>query len=553
MTTSFAQIACTMDRIEPPQSLRQLAGRHRWPDGMPDIVSLRMLGLRHDQPETTKHRVLWLNTWLIQGFQLSLCNAIHIGRMLPVLKSYLQGWWINNLPAKDLIEPFHITTDMLADAFPELTKDLLVDTFPDIAHSFVKEVSEWLPPPIGWVVEKVAKTVDEVTRAEMLGKLSPYELLDNFDNILNTDEIITRIGLDAGQIGAAFCTQFAGWLEDTTGWPINFTWFTIGEAAPNRTERAIAIGKMLAKQYDIAGLCEVWEQDRQADLLKAAAGSGRVVSGNLGPLEDGEIAGSGLLTVTFDGRSQESSGDALGSLFDFPGLSVFQGDPKDTRVFSNQGNHARDADAWSRKGVLLTVINVGVGTIDLYTTHLYEGGYALEDPTPEQAWSVKLSQIKDIVSFIKETHNRDHVAVLMGDFNVAAHEPEYATMIDQLGLVDLVDLWPYWNQLPDGEPPPTHHGATNDTDLCEPMDPNLLCDPTDASLPFCAEPGSKEKPESGRRIDYIFIGQPRPEHHFTIDFARVRRRGDLFEGSKLSDHLGLDVILIVSPVTHIPA
>lgn len=523
---SFDKMAAIMDSVTPVRSLRELAARHRWPNGLPPVVSLRMLNWRHDHPDTSWHRLLWLNTWLIQGFPLSLCNTVHIGRIMAVLGPRLKDWFLSGMPpAKDLIDKFDLTSTMLADAF-DLSKDVLANAFPDIANSFVKAVTKWVPWPINKVVEElVAKPLSEVTRGEILGKLSPHQLVDEFE-FMTPDQIITKVGLDAGQVAAAFCGQLAGWLSDATGWPIDFTWITIGEQAPNREARAKAMGQMFSKNYDIASLCEVFEPSRRADILKAAGETGRKASGYAGPEADGEIAGSGLLTVAFDGR----------------GLS------KKMRVFSNQGDHVRDADAWSRKGVLLTVVNVGVGKIDLYTTHLYQGGDTpFKDPTDAQRWAVKLSQIDEIVSFIGETHNADHVAVLMGDFNVAAHDPEYKTLLERLATVGLVDLWPFWREAasnPGLKKPPSHRGATNDPALCEVKTPGM---------PLCAEPGAQEGPGNGRRIDCIFVEKPRANHAFTVDFTRMRRRGDQFSGSKLSDHLGLDVKLIVSPHFHLPA
>jgi hypothetical protein len=113
-------------------------------------------------------------------------------------------------------------------------------------------------------------------------------------------------------------------------------------------------------------------------------------------------------------------------------------------------------------------------------------------------------------------------------------------MMENLSTVDLVDLWPYWSQLPTTGRVAIPRGPTNNTDLCKPWKPDS---------PFCQEPG----PRGGRRIDFIFVEQPREDHAYTVDFSRIRRRGDLFNGSKLADHLGLDITLIVAPRVHTPA
>ena len=67
------------------------------------------------------------------------------------------------------------------------------------------------------------------------------------------------------------------------------------------------------------------------------------------------------------------------------------------------------------------------------------------------------------------------------------------------------------------------------------------------------------QPADRGRIDYIFVERPRAEHSFNLDLARVRRRtfgrSDVRVAAQpeendreyyLSDHLGLDTVLIAS-------
>jgi endonuclease/exonuclease/phosphatase family metal-dependent hydrolase len=518
MSKSLAEIGRIMDQVGPPPSLRELAGRHRWPNGLPPVISLRYLDLRHSHPATTLHRMLALNTYLIHGMQLSLCNAIHIGRILAELGPTVTSGVLGYILPEEIIDKWNIGTKQLATVFGLATK-ALTDAFPSIATSFTKEVTKWLPWPVGEIIETVTKPLSEVTFDDMVGKISPGELAKVFE--MRPDEIVAKIGLDAGEVAAAFCDRWIGYLSDATGYPLDFT-IDIKGGAPDRTARAKKIGAMLARDYDLTGLCEVFEPDKADDLLDAAGATGRTVAGHPGAAADGELAGSGLLTVTFDGRSSEGT--------------------EQTQTFSAQGKRLRDADAWSRKGVLLTKVDIGLATIDLYIVHLFEGGDVV-DVSDEDKFAIQLSQINDVVDFITETHQPDRIAVLMGDMNVDAGPPEYAMMMERLATLGLVDLWPFWSQLPDHPAPPLPRGATNDPDICEGVS---------ATQPFCIEPGK----DAGRRIDYVFIERPREHHPFTIDCTRPRRRTDLdasVSDGRLADHLGLDVGLIVAPIVHLPA
>ena len=90
----------------------------------------------------------------------------------------------------------------------------------------------------------------------------------------------------------------------------------------------------------------------------------------------------------------------------------------------------------------------------------------------------------------------------------------------------------------------THSSKNDDMN----SDIGYICSPFKAQ--YCDE--SVDTEETGR-IDYVFIENPRPEHSFTLDVTRVRRRpfyrpqasGD--QEMFLSDHVGLEFTLIVSP------
>ena len=96
--------------------------------------------------------------------------------------------------------------------------------WPDMSEyvvHFTKEVEKWLPPPIGWIYETVAKPLAEVTFGDMVSKISPKDLAKTFE--MRPDEIVAKVGLDAGEVAAAFCDRWIGYLSDATGYPLDFT------------------------------------------------------------------------------------------------------------------------------------------------------------------------------------------------------------------------------------------------------------------------------------------------------------------------------------------
>ena len=96
---------------------------------------------------------------------------------------------------------------------------------------------------------------------------------------------------------------------------------------------------------------------RALETLAQLRGSGRALAVAKGTQADGDFAGSGLMTVAFDKRLVSSQRKEFG----------YQGDP------------LRDADAWSRKGMLRTVLELAPGwRVELYSTHLFNGGGILD-------------------------------------------------------------------------------------------------------------------------------------------------------------------------------
>lgn len=519
---SFLQIAGIMDAVAPIGSLRELAARHRWEGTAPPAqISLARLAARHLDPGTTTHRLLWYNTYLIHGFEVKLCNLVILARL--VEKAGLDPRTLVldlALDPAEVVERLGIGDSQLVNALG-ISLGQLKDKFSSVVDGIVSTL-----------------TFGAVSVSDILDEISPRDIVEKFS--VSVEDILDKLGIDPIEILLEFCELALAFIANKLGIPsLTSSFYTTGNA-PSRPARAKEIGTLLGPEYDLAALCEVFEPDRQDDVQKQAGASGRALAVAKGPQADGDFAGSGLMTVAFEARLVSS----------------------ERKEFSYQGDPLRDADAWSRKGVLRTLLELGQGwRVELYSTHLFNGGGILEfdpaDPyeatlaglfpklTPEERLAIQLQQVDEVIAYIAQTHKAEHVAMLVGDFNVNANDAaQYAELVKRVSSVELVDLWPYWHQqaAPTLKKPKPRGDTTH---------PDEVCDPPNGA--FCGEPG---QPKNSERIDFIFVQRPKPTHPFVLDITRVRRRPFPRGGSAsshLSDHLGLDIKLIASPRSHIPA
>jgi hypothetical protein len=518
-----------MDPLAPIGSLRELAARHRWEMGSPpDQVSLAFLAARHEDPATTKHRMLWYNTYLIHGFELTLCNLVVLGRLAEKAGLDARQAVIDlALDPEEFVKRLKISDWDLVNGFG-YTLSQFKNTFSDIVDGILSALTFGL--------------ADDVSMGDILDKIGPSDIVHRFS--LTPELIMDTLGLDPLAILVEFCDLALQLFSGLLNIDLTVTYFATGDA-PIRPVRAKELGSLLGAGYDVAALCEVFEPERQDD-VEANATAGRTgVNVAKGATASGELASSGLMTIAFDGRLVSSQ----------------------HIEFTYQGDRLRDADAWSRKGAVRSVLDLGFGRrVELYSTHLFNGGGILEfdpnDPnyatlaalfpkiTPEERLAIQIEQVKDVMAFIQSTHLPDHVAILVGDFNINGnHPPAFDALLQCIhnsGTAgsNLIDLWPFWVQR--GGKPMRSLKPRGDT-----THPETCCETPTSD--YCAEPN---EPGTTSRIDFIFIERPKPEHPFVLDITRVRRRpfsrGVGADPAHLSDHLGLDFKLIASPKTHIP-
>lgn len=359
----------------------------------------------------------------------------------------------------------------------------------------------------------------------------------------------------------------------------------LGLDKPQIPERARELGARIREnQYDIVCLCEVFDPD-EISLIKSTL------------LPGGEFRYSGgfeyipppdapTVELVRGPKARQQAIPFVGMFRTGSGLVTLGIDRTITRVdrheFDERGDRRRDADWRASKGVLLTEVDLGVGKIDLYSTHLFAGGDWRLPSGSDHRRSVKRAQVEELAEFVRETHDPRNVAIVTGDFNIEpideirslpiglapSREDTKDRQLDEfltaaLEDVGLRDAWPKRG----GNVGATHH----------PTDPNesrlfercLFDTSAPSSAQYCNDYAIEVRGDrrtananNHRRIDRLFVEDPSDAHTFNLDLTRVRRlpfwrgigdpnafyiNGDSDRPAFLSDHLGLEVTLIASP------
>lgn len=302
---------------------------------------------------------------------------------------------------------------------------------------------------------------------------------------------------------------------------------------PGLAARAREIGAMLARDYDIAALCEVFNR---AEL-------DAILSGWSSPPD--HVLGPGKHRLPVFGKPS-----GLVTLAD--GLRIMR---TDRYAFRTRGSRLRDTDALSDKGVLLAEIDVGAGDgrLEVYSTHLIMGNDLWRRPgTLHRANSrVRFEQVDELLDFVERTHDPANVALVVGDFNIPAHDPlepehptsDYVRLRTRFDADGFDDLWRLH-----GEGPGYTYGLDHVGDR--------LCRDDPERPGFCVEPVDEIDHHKPLRIDYAFLQRPRPRHEVRVTVQSFRRRSfPRPAGAEhheqlgfLSDHLGLHLDLAVEAV-----
>lgn len=540
---SFRDIGRRIDALYPVDSLRQLAGRFRYPGVPPGQTPVTLPSLRHCaqralQPSSRVEFVHY-NTWLLAA-TLDLKTILKATAGTTRLVQCL-GLGYADILAKLLAT---VSSDSVCDAlFPPVASMCGVSVNP--ANDTCKTVGS-LANLAAAVIEEVGSDLDAV--------------LDLFEIPVDTaiDIILEAAGLNVS--------------------------LTLAEK-PDRDVRAHEIGQEVF-HYDLVSLCEVWDAARRSKVL---AGGPKVTAFS-GPPEpapgEWQALGSGLLVFSTKGGltgPATHTYQKAGVTRSMPGGCDF--------------GALVDSDLWAKKGVQLTTLDVGVGAIDLYSTHLYSGGdlvdvplLGLKAPTSSEKAAVRAAQVDELAAFIAKTHDPRHVAIVAGDFNIAAEGGEYAAFVDRLQHVTssfpglegrLIQLDDWWALAAFGSAPAgvDTHGHTNrhgdgGGTIVKTFDSICSKFPTATAHPaspnqddfYCDDRVAQAANATGDRIDFIFVERQTDLHAFILDVSRIRRRAFKRAGAHavpvpggivqpqlfLSDHLGLEVTLFVNP-RHQPA
>lgn len=302
------------------------------------------------------------------------------------------------------------------------------------------------------------------------------------------------------------------------------------------------------RPYDVAALCEVFDAGARKALAEQVDG---VTDSHAGPgplsLEriDYPSKHSGLYTLTGNGNPIVDTNEV---------------------GFDHRGNSLRDADFYANKGAQHVEVDIGPGNLDVFTTHLIHGGDLNLDPadipfadTPLSIEEYRARQLDQLADFIDRVASPENVTLVAGDFNINAtdegHVPERELTEAEVfeGFMAECSLYDAWER--HGGPVGTtyiEHGPPGGMDRAkvDPLNPNYLEDHGER----CDYPDVPD-----RRIDYILVEEPQPEHAFDLEIERVRRR-HFWRGKTntrefwaapdvpnyVSDHIGLEMECRVS-------
>ena len=451
------QISAYMDPTSPPLGLEGLGRRHRWIGHPPQGDALAQeLRRRHGHADSTTHRLLSYNAFLMPGAQLRLGLA---GPARLALVMAQVGLFMGHSLSR--VRPGQLLAEMSRARSP---------------HS-------GLPPK-------------EMHFSALLGHLDPGA------HGRRTLDLMTKA---------------------------------------SRHRRAVEIAQRVVPEYDLVALCEAFTPFTRQQMLQTAEAQGRRLEHAAGPPRDPGVGrlGGGLFSLCMGGGRR---------------LMRAAWSP-----FKKQGDPLRDGDAWATKGVLLVEVDLGPGVVELYSTHLFSGNDLLASRrrvlrlawprlSSDQLLALRLSQVDDLLAFYRAQHDPRNVALVVGDFNLSAQEPEcLEALVSRMARVNLRDAWPYPGRR---RPPPrgdTHAtGGGGRSSRLEWLGPTDAGGYLDDGVP---------SPRPVDRIDYIFVEDPSPRHTFNLDLTRIRRRTFPREPRKpggeryLSDHVGLETTLIASPLS----
>lgn len=294
-----------------------------------------------------------------------------------------------------------------------------------------------------------------------------------------------------------------------------------GWFAPEVDARAPLVARAVAGRFDVVALGECFEPSEQAAVARTWPEATFVAGPQRGRIKS---QGSGLATLAG------------------PSTTVV----RTAEHAFRSGGDLRDSDTFATKGALLVAVRVAehLPPVEVVSTHLIAGGDLFPVPGADDAsrhHEARMRQVDELASFVEAEHDPASPLLVVGDFNVDAHDPDpalpepqarYRDLAERLARLGLVDVW-----AAHGTGPGHTCTFTDASDL--PPDPDepdqVVDDPTD-------DPATAP----GQRIDYLWLASPPGT---TVEVDRPRRwafSGRGVQGGpagSLSDHLALSVTL----------
>jgi len=276
---------------------------------------------------------------------------------------------------------------------------------------------------------------------------------------------------------------------------------------PELSVRADAIGHRIGQgSWDVVALCEVFDEETR-QRVRNAVGQHRAYDAAWGGSDDFALSGSGLLNFAFNGSSLENG--------DFHSFEA-EGSGIDIEGFASKGVLYRELRLQKEGSAEEFVLN-------LFTTHLHaENADVRKEQIKELVDFVQSVRNPTCPTLIAGDFNvRDMGGERLPYIPPGADPGEWSVTseFDKLlrSLSDFEDL----GLTRGGLAASTHSQSDYYTRTCQ-FDPSApwqqrYCDdyPADALT-------SDHVP--GFRIDYVFLEQPKKEHAFLVDTPRIRRR-----------------------------
>ncbi|MEO6988867.1 MAG: endonuclease/exonuclease/phosphatase family protein, partial [Aquihabitans sp.] len=277
-------------------------------------------------------------------------------------------------------------------------------------------------------------------------------------------------------------------------------------------------------RFDVCAMSEVFDSVEQEAVAAGLPGYRTAA----GPGQQGlRRTGSGLLTAV-----DESVADMTASV------------PYAYRT----GGDLRDSDTYATKGALLVRVRVApdLPEVDVVSTHLFAGGELLPIPGSDDRTrhhQARLRQLGELVAFIESHRSPTNPLVVLGDFNVSAHDPDprlndptsrYRDLVDHLEPLGLRDVW-------------ADHGIGPGATCSFTDRSDLPSDPDDADQ-VVDDPEASPATSAGERIDYLWVASP-TDGSTSVHVDRPRRWAFTGRGvqggpaGSLSDHLALSTTL----------